>query len=384
MAAPGTPNTGTFLKGRSHSGLGLGQKAGSSLSFSRTPLQVKLEFEPTNTVPTPIYNGSNGDRSSSEFSPPRKSIDTDMESFSVVTTSTEESDELDRRVQEILTLPEVDPEMIRRIRDKIEGRSPQSTGSGGSPRSAMAYNGSSPSTNGSGGSPYALNAELTRKMNDLFTDLSSVDDKTLLNAFEHLNNLMKNYNGARYGPYLEPRIEQLVVLCNKQFRLFLTKRYPASMENPTARQNAVTIFRGVALLVMRIFQCPLGKKVSRDTLRELITHLLPYFLDEMKKEENKIIFESVNVLIHEMIKCADTTNLSTALIRMLYDYVGSMDITPRDSTAQMTTFLELTMKFIWRLVKFFDRHYEGLNVDVLLLEIHLFFKSYPRKWLNAS
>jgi len=185
-------------------------------------------------------------------------------------------------------------------------------------------------------------------------------------------------NYDKYAPYIDPKIEQMIVLANKQLRLF-DKHYRESVGNEPAREQARQLFRAVGCVLIKCFKQPqIGKRISRDTLRELITHILPFFI-ELRNEKD--VFNSVNVLISELIKGTDATNLLTALMRMMHDYVshiGNGTSSPA-ATPYLDTYLELTMKFIWRLLKNFDQHKAELNVDVILLEAHLFFKSFPRE-----
>ena len=408
----------------------------------REALADPVEVDPQMMARIRSKFGSTATTENYRTSPARATLATEVaessSSMSVVTASTDEWDDLDRRVREELAVPvEVDPEMMARIRNKYGSPGGSSTATYGvSPpglhqssfrsslngsytvRSNIASSSSSstPSANhhhhphhqsplssqSAAASPAApaLNPELSAKISDLFAELSSGELGPPVAALEHLNHLLApaTYDAARYGPYLEPKLVQLVALLNKQLRLFLSKHHPEAVARGDAESRAAaeTTFRAVALTIANVFRCPLGRQVNRDTLRELITHLLPFFLEEMKRPENKAIFDSVNLVIQEVIRSADSTNFLSALIRMLHDYVGSLgNITEEGggggggglspaNTADLETFLSLTMKFIWRIVKFFDRHYENMKVEVIMLESHLFFKSYPRKYLLFS
>ena len=164
------------------------------------------------------------------------------------------------------------------------------------------------------------------------------------------------------------------------------------MTDEKARANAKLLFRGVSCVLLKCFKLPqIASRISRDTLRELITHLLPFFIE--LRNDKEVLINSVNFITSELIRGADTTNLLAALIRMMHDYVGSVGSGNGNGAAAngspgsgggdravLENYLELTIKFVWRLVKFFDSHSANLNVDVVLYEAHLFFKSYPREF----
>ena len=407
---------------RSLSGLGFGPKQSfgmksssnlathtSKLNFAHKPIvtnnPVLGNMEASDTESMDLYNGQSGDSSGSgsetvsrisgghqQFqqhqSPMHNNDSSDVES--IVTTFTGDWSNLDKRVKEALTLPDLNTLRIERIRKRNSLTPKHSPHSGSHSNRSSFGSGSISSTNSSSTTNNDnYNSAMDQKFARLFGDLSNQDIKVVYIALDHLNNALKEYH--TYSPYLEPRIDQLIVLANKQFRLFMTKHYPESDKNEDSRRQAELLFRAVGSVLMKVFQHEVGKHISRDTLRELITHLLPYF-HELR--ENKNIFTTVNMLITELIKGADTTNLLSALIRMLHDYVGSvagaggeaisLSSLKSNGTASggvhLETYLGLTMKFIWRLVKFFDEHSSQLNVDVILYESHHFFKSYPRKY----
>lgn len=234
----------------------------------------------------------------------------------------------------------------------------------------------------SSGSPRVQNSEQNKKFIHLFGQLSSTEIQPAYESLEHLNFALKEHQ--KYFQYLEPKVDQLIILCNKQYRLFLTKHYPINIdvnctpeqksELELKRKQAEMLFRAISCSLNRLFTCPLGKCASRDTLRELFTHLLPYFT-EMKDHQN--IFSTVNMVLSVLLNGSDPTNLFTALIRMLHDYVGNANT----QSPHSDKFLELTMKFLWRVSKFLDRYIADLNIDKTLFESHLFFKSYPRMLL---
>ncbi|UXI18550.1 hypothetical protein NH340_JMT04493 [Sarcoptes scabiei] len=227
-------------------------------------------------------------------------------------------------------------------------------------------------------SKFQSSPELNQKFANMFSQLSSTELPIALKAMECLNVSLKDYE--KYLIYLEPKVDQIIILCNKQYRLFLSKHYPAiecddPEEKEQRKQNAETLFRSTSSVLNKLFKSPLGKKVSRDTLRELLTHLLTYFA-EMRSHQN--MFNSVNFLIGIVFNGSDATNLFSALIRMLHDYTGNTTVQHSDK------FLEITMKFIWRITKNLNNYIDDLNIDQILLESHLFFKAYPRNWWKVS
>ncbi|XP_046917779.2 msps cytoskeleton-associated protein 5 [Dermatophagoides farinae] len=326
------------------------------------------------------------------------------ESSDVYTTDDDNNDnELQQRIKQALNLPES-------IRYRPTNRASSSTAtvrssSSDSSRSNGHYitpirmNGGGMNHGSPNSSPSNLNSELQQKFNQLFQLLGSTDLQQAIEAAELLNVAMKDLE--KNQRYFERKIDQLIILCNKQFRLFLSKHYPSEQQQQQQaidenrdteldnnnkdsddrliaerRERAILLFRTITNLLNKVFRSPLGKLISRDTVRELITHLLSYFAG---MRHIQTVFNSTNCLIGIIMAGADATNLFAALIRMLHDYVGS------PSVEQSDKYLNLTIKFLWRITKTLEeRYYEHLNIDQILYESHLFFKSYPKSWWQLN
>ncbi|KAI2800151.1 hypothetical protein BLOT_014064, partial [Blomia tropicalis] len=380
------------LGGRSLSGIGLGRKNHSTLGFMprnisnnnnvTTPSRLDNDNRSTTTTSSSLVTNSETSETESielhqvngsstvfsELSSPttinnigvRQESDSDR-----IVAQINKDDELSKRRKEALSLSELDPKLIERVKLKY---SPNKRNSIGTPSSTIG----SPSNASMRQHSLSFNHELNGKFVQLFSDLSSTEMEVVFPALDNLGYSVKQYE--QFSAYLEPKVDQLIALINKQLRLFLTKYYPSEGKEDE-RKQANAFFSSIIALLVKSLRSPLGKRISRDTLRELVTHLLPYF-PEMR--ENKEIFGYVNYVINELIKGSDVTNLISALIRMLHDYVGSaVDAEP---SSKLETYKDLTMKFIWKLVKFFDEKSLELDCDIVLLEAHHFFKSYPKIW----
>ncbi|KAH9418886.1 hypothetical protein DERP_004212 [Dermatophagoides pteronyssinus] len=384
------------------------QQPQQELKFSTPPPPTTRPFSTTTTTTTdtetesetmivPTKNGVDhhpgilSSATSDSYVSNNHRLTSGTETSDVYTTDDDNNDnELQQRIKHALNLPES-------IRYRPTNRSSPST-------NASTVRSSSSDSNRSNGhitplrmngginhrSPTNLNPELLRKFNQLFQQLGSADLQQAIEAAQLLNVAMKDLDNNQR--YLEPKIDQLIILCNKQFRLFLSNHYPPEQQQTTdencdaessddqllaeRRERAIHLFRTISSLLNKVFRSPLGKLVSRDTVRELITHLLSYFAG---MRHNQTIFNSTNYLIGIIMAGADATNLFAALIRMLHDYVGS------PSVEQSDKYLGITMKFLWRVTKTLEeRYYEHLNIDQILYESHLFFKSYPRSWWNLN
>lgn len=270
-----------------------------------------------------------------------------------------DDDEMHQKVMDALNLPDI--KLVRRYHSGIHlntsNRSTLDTSNNESMR-----NGQHKFHNSQ------IDPDLNQRITMMCNQLSTTELVPAIKASEQLIIALKD---EKYWIYLEPKIDQLIILCNKQYRLFLSKHMSQVSDGDSNEQNlemADTLFRTISNVLNKLFKSPLGKKVSRDTLRELITHLLTFFAEN---RDNRNVYNSVNVIITVVFNGSDATNLFSALIRLLHDYVGN------ETVQHSKKFLEITMKFVWRVTKLLNRYIDELNIDQILFESHLFFKSYP-------
>lgn len=347
----------TFSKNRSNSNLlrrdasgGNFIKSSGLARLSKTPNKITSETEFNSSDDNQNYQ-SNGNHYDSNNNGGIVAV---QDNFDYE--PSKEDDEMHQKVMDALSLPDI--KLVRRYHSSISNRA-----SLDSPNNEPMRNGQHKYHSSQ------IDPEVNQRITMLCNQLSTTELIPAIKASEQLIIALKD---EKYWIYLEPKIDQLIILCNKQYRLFLSKHMGQSSDGDGDEQNsemAETLFRTISTVLNKLFKSPLGKKVSRDTLRELITHLLTFFAEN---RDNRNVYNSVNLIITIVFNGSDATNLFSALIRLLHDYVGN------ETVQHSKKFLEITMKFVWRVTKLLNRYIDELNIDQILFESHLFFKSYPR------
>jgi cytoskeleton-associated protein 5 len=208
-------------------------------------------------------------------------------------------------------------------------------------------------------------------LNLVMAQLSSQEISSAMEALSQLSQLLDNE--AKAEAVLESKVDQLIIMCYMQYRLFLTKHLA---DQSLPKTEVINLFRGVTNVLMSLFSKPsLGKKASRDVLRELMSHMVALLVDSKLVElsDSANIIRSVNVLATTVINGSDPTNMLSALIKLLHDCISnSINASPK--------FMEMIMKCLWKMSRNLDNYIEDIEIDRIFLEVHLFLKSFPSNY----
>lgn len=131
-------------------------------------------------------------------------------------------------------------------------------------------------------------------------------------------------------------------------------------------------YRTLLLLIIEFFdQKVLCSNVSEDSLVELGENLLTMLVSGRVEnlEEGHIYIRILNTLMLRIIEFANHTNVTCAFLQILHTFCGSNSLPPR--------YGELTLKCLWRLVKFLPDWEADLDITMVLMKIHNFLKDFP-------
>lgn len=214
-------------------------------------------------------------------------------------------------------------------------------------------------------------AETAMKL--VMAQLTSQEIPTALEAFAQLKELLNDKEKAENT--LSSKVDQLIIMCDLQYRFFSNHLADENL----SQETVIQLFQGVTVVLLDLFSNKaLARKASRDVLRELMPHVISFLVDPRLTElsNGANLIKSVNVVATTIIHNANSTNMLCALIKMLHDCVGG---TVSASTSSKYT--ELVMKCIWKLSRHFDNIVEDLDIDKVLLELHIFLKAFPGKYI---
>ncbi|KAM6311968.1 cytoskeleton-associated protein 5 isoform 2-T2 [Aegotheles albertisi] len=120
----------------------------------------------------------------------------------------------------------------------------------------------------------------------------------------------------------------------------------------------------------------LAREASTGVLKDLMHGLITLMLDSRVEdlEEGEQVIRSVNLLVVKVLEKSDQTNILSALLVLLQDSLLA--------TANSPKFSELVMKCLWRMVRLLPRTINSINLDRILLDIHVFMKVFPKEKLK--
>ncbi|KAM9381107.1 cytoskeleton-associated protein 5 isoform 2-T2 [Phaethornis superciliosus] len=120
----------------------------------------------------------------------------------------------------------------------------------------------------------------------------------------------------------------------------------------------------------------LAREASTGVLKDLMHGLITLMLDSRVEdlEEGEQVIRSVNLLVVKVLEKSDQTNILSALLVLLQDSLLATAISPK--------FSELVMKCLWRMVRLLPETINSINLDRILLDIHIFMKIFPKEKLK--
>uniref|UniRef100_A0A8D2LPH5 Cytoskeleton associated protein 5 n=1 Tax=Varanus komodoensis TaxID=61221 RepID=A0A8D2LPH5_VARKO len=120
----------------------------------------------------------------------------------------------------------------------------------------------------------------------------------------------------------------------------------------------------------------LVREASAGVLKDLMHGLITLMLDSRVEdlEEGQQVIRSVNLLVVKVLEKSDQTNILSALLVLLQDSLLA--------TASSPKFSELVMKCLWRMVRLLPETINTINLDRIMLDIHIFMKVFPKEKLK--
>ncbi|CAG7828433.1 unnamed protein product [Allacma fusca] len=210
--------------------------------------------------------------------------------------------------------------------------------------------------------------------------VSQVGNPDLRTSMEAIVQLETLINDPEYSNVMGERVDHLLSIITMQLR----KLQPMlSSSSPEKIQEMNQLYRCIVQLLQALYKqgpSPLASNGTKNTVRELIYHLLTLIIDPNITilPDATFICKTVNVLVVRVIEHSDANAVICGLIRLLNDTL-QMKNNPR--------LLDLVMKCQWKLLKQFSEwgadHSYNFDLDSIIREFHAFIKVNPFTGPNA-
>ncbi|GAB6028698.1 hypothetical protein CHUAL_004522 [Chamberlinius hualienensis] len=169
------------------------------------------------------------------------------------------------------------------------------------------------------------------------------------------------------------RVDYFLVTAVRQYKIAYGMTYTKRLEEENSDSgDAFTLYRNLTMSLVSLFSLrSLAKRASKDVLKDLIHQLITILLDSRLPEfqNGRSLIRSINVLIIKIEETGDPTNVMCSLIKLLHDCVAN------DNTSEK--FTDLIMKCIWKMVNLLPGVINEMNLDKVLLDLHVFLKAFP-------
>ncbi|XP_017297361.1 cytoskeleton-associated protein 5 isoform X2 [Kryptolebias marmoratus] len=208
-------------------------------------------------------------------------------------------------------------------------------------------------------------------INFVISQVASGDISTSIQALAQIDEVLRQEDKA---DVMSGHIDQLLIATIMQLRL-INSRYLA--HDRVDKRDVIKLYSCIIGNMLSLFSVePLAKEASVGVLKDLMHGLITLMLDSRVEdvEDGTQVIRSVNLLVIRVLEHSDQTNMISALLELLQDTLIS--------TVVSSTFSELIMKCLWRMIRLLPETINSINLDRILLDVHNFMKVFPKEKLK--
>ncbi|NXC15820.1 CKAP5 protein, partial [Corythaeola cristata] len=208
-------------------------------------------------------------------------------------------------------------------------------------------------------------------INFVVSQVASGDINTSIQALAQIDEVLRQEDKAEA---MSGHIDQFLIATFMQLRLIYNTHMA---DEKLDKDEIVKLYRCIFASMFSLFQIEsLAREASAGVLKDLIHGLITLMLDPRLEdlEDCELVIRSVNLLVLRVVEKSDQTNILSALLVLLQDSLLA--------TASSPKFSELVMKCLWRMLRLLPETINSINLDRILLDIHIFLKIFPKEKLK--
>lgn len=213
-----------------------------------------------------------------------------------------------------------------------------------------------------------MHSNTASTINFIISQVASGDINTSIQALTQIDEVLRQEDKAEA---MSGHIDQFLIATFMQLRLI----YMA--DEKLDKDEIIKLYSCIIGNMISLFQIEsLAREASTGVLKDLMHGLITLMLDSRIEdlEEGQQVIRSVNLLVVKVLEKSDQTNILSALLVLLQDSLLA--------TASSPKFSELVMKCLWRMVRLLPDTINSINLDRILLDIHIFMKVFPKEKLK--
>ncbi|KAK9409847.1 cytoskeleton-associated protein 5 [Crotalus adamanteus] len=216
-----------------------------------------------------------------------------------------------------------------------------------------------------------MHSNTASTINFVISQVASGDINTSIQALAQIDEVLRQEDKAEA---MSGHIDQFLIATFMQLRLIYNTHMA---DEKLDKDEIVKLYSCIIGNMISLFQIEsLAREASAGVLKDLMHGLITLMLDSRVEdlEEGQQVIRSVNLLVVKVLEKSDQTNILSALLVLLQDSLLA--------TASSPKFSELVMKCLWRMVRLLPETINSINLDRIMLDIHIFMKVFPKEKLK--
>uniref|UniRef100_A0A8C6HQJ9 Cytoskeleton-associated protein 5 n=1 Tax=Mus spicilegus TaxID=10103 RepID=A0A8C6HQJ9_MUSSI len=216
-----------------------------------------------------------------------------------------------------------------------------------------------------------MHSNTASTINFIISQVASGDINTSIQALTQIDEVLRQEDKAEA---MSGHIDQFLIATFMQLRLIYSTHMA---DEKLDKDEIIKLYSCIIGNMISLFQIEsLAREASTGVLKDLMHGLITLMLDSRIEdlEEGQQVIRSVNLLVVKVLEKSDQTNILSALLVLLQDSLLA--------TASSPKFSELVMKCLWRMVRLLPDTINSINLDRILLDIHIFMKVFPKEKLK--
>nr|XP_048284171.1 cytoskeleton-associated protein 5 [Myodes glareolus] len=216
-----------------------------------------------------------------------------------------------------------------------------------------------------------MHSNTASTINFIISQVASGDINTSIQALTQIDEVLRQEDKAEA---MSGHIDQFLIATFMQLRLIYSTHMA---DEKLDKDDIIKLYSCIIGNMISLFQIEsLAREASTGVLKDLMHGLITLMLDSRIEdlEEGQQVIRSVNLLVVKVLEKSDQTNILSALLVLLQDSLLA--------TASSPKYSELVMKCLWRMVRLLPDTINSINLDRILLDIHIFMKVFPKEKLK--
>ncbi|NWU97847.1 CKAP5 protein, partial [Upupa epops] len=217
-----------------------------------------------------------------------------------------------------------------------------------------------------------MHSNTASTINFVISQVASGDINTSIQALAQIDEVLRQEDKAEA---MSGHIDQFLIATFMQLRLIYNTHMA---DEKLDKDEIVKLYSCIIGSMISLFQIEsLAREASTGVLKDLMHGLITLMLDSRVEdlEEGEQVIRSVNLLVVKVLEKSDQTNILSALLVLLQESLLA-------TASQSPKFSELVMKCLWRMVRLLPETINSINLDRILLDIHIFMKVFPKEKLK--